>query len=376
MDNNLNYGVVGNCRTAALVSARGTIEWMCLPDFDSPSVFASLLDRRKGGCFGFDVAEEYRISQAYIPHTNILATTFSAAEGEFVILDFMPCYRSRRDEHYMPPELYRYVRWVRGRPRLRVHYAPAPDYARGRTEQTVTPEFIESHSLSDPKNRLYLYASLPLGKIARREEIVLERDEFFLLSHNEKVIPVDIEREKLEYCRTLVYWLNWTNRTKRFTYYNDVIERSLLTLKLMSYYNGAVLAALTTSLPESAGDVRNWDRDALPHRTPRSGRPVHALHPVDVRQHARALPNHVRHPRRADIDRDYTGSSVGLQELQTRAHRQRCLPPAAERLVRIPDGSDLPILPPDAGFARRNRGHVGDGQEHSLDRDGRVAQTG
>lgn len=142
MDNNLNYGVVGNCRTAALVSARGTIEWMCLPDFDSPSVFASLLDRRKGGCFGFDVAEEYRISQAYIPHTNILATTFSAAEGEFVILDFMPCYRSRRDEHYMPPELYRYVRWVRGRPRLRVHYAPAPDYARGRTEQTVTPEFI------------------------------------------------------------------------------------------------------------------------------------------------------------------------------------------------------------------------------------------
>ena len=259
MDNNLNYGVVGNCRTAALVSARGTIEWMCLPDFDSPSVFASLLDRRKGGCFGFDVAEEYRISQAYIPHTNILATTFSAAEGEFVILDFMPCYRSRRDEHYMPPELYRYVRWVRGRPRLRVHYAPAPDYARGRTEQTVTPEFIESHSLSDPKNRLYLYASLPLGKIARREEIVLERDEFFLLSHNEKVIPVDIEREKLEYCRTLVYWLNWTNRTKRFTYYNDVIERSLLTLKLMSYYNGAVLAALTTSLPESAGDVRNWD---------------------------------------------------------------------------------------------------------------------
>ena len=259
MDNNLNYGVVGNCRTAALVSARGTIEWMCLPDFDSPSGFASLLDRRKGGCFGFDVAEEYRISQAYIPHTNILATTFSAAEGEFVILDFMPCYRSRRDEHYMPPELYRYVRWVRGRPRLRVHYAPAPDYARGRTEQTVTPEFIESHSLSDPKNRLYLYASLPLGKIARREEIVLERDEFFLLSHNEKVIPVDIEREKLEYCRTLVYWLNWSNRTKKYTLYNDVIERSLLTLKLMSYYNGAMLAALTTSLPETVGEVRNWD---------------------------------------------------------------------------------------------------------------------
>ena len=87
----------------------------------------------------------------------------------------------------------------------------------------------------------------------------LEKDEFMLLSYNEKVIPIDIEREKLEYCRTLVYWLNWTNRSKKYTLYNDVIERSLLVLKLMSYYKGAVLAALTTSLPETVGDVRNWD---------------------------------------------------------------------------------------------------------------------
>ena len=65
--------------------------------------------------------------------------------------------------------------------------------------------------------------------------------------------------KKIEYCRTLVYWLNWTNRTKRYFLYNDVIERSMLVLKLMSYYNGAVLAALTTSLPESVGEVRNWD---------------------------------------------------------------------------------------------------------------------
>lgn len=73
------------------------------------------------------------------------------------------------------------------------------------------------------------------------------------------MIPVDIEREKLEYCRTLVYWLNWTDRTRKFTIYNDIIERSLLTLKMMSFYNGAVLASLTTSLPEAVGEVRNWD---------------------------------------------------------------------------------------------------------------------
>lgn len=73
---NLNYGVVGNCRTAALISEKGSIDWLCFPDFDSPSIFASLLDRERGGSFGFDVTEDYHISQSYVPHTNILSTSF------------------------------------------------------------------------------------------------------------------------------------------------------------------------------------------------------------------------------------------------------------------------------------------------------------
>ena len=93
------------------------------------------------------------------------------------------------------------------------------------------------------KDRQYLYASLSLQDIKEKKEIILEKDEFLLLSYNEKVIPIDIEREKIEYCRTLVYWLNWTDRSKKYILYNDVIERSLLVLKLMSYHNGAVLAA-------------------------------------------------------------------------------------------------------------------------------------
>lgn len=82
---NLNYGVVGNCRTAALISEKGSIDWLCFPDFDSPSIFASLLDRERGGSFGFDVTEDYHISQSYVPHTNILSTSFSSKEGEFVV---------------------------------------------------------------------------------------------------------------------------------------------------------------------------------------------------------------------------------------------------------------------------------------------------
>ena len=87
--NNLNYGVIGNCRTAALISQNGNIEWLCFPGFDSPSIFASMLDREKGGAFGFEVAGDYRITQSYVPHTNILSTQFSSDEGKFVVLDYM-----------------------------------------------------------------------------------------------------------------------------------------------------------------------------------------------------------------------------------------------------------------------------------------------
>ena len=259
MKNNLNYGVIGNCRTAALISERGSIEWLCFPDFDSPSVFAALLDRTKGGSFGFDVPDGYAVRQSYVPHTNILSTRFASDEGEFEVLDYMPCYRSFEKEHYLPAELYRYIHFVKGRPRFRIRYDPAPNYAQGEVRIRRTAGFIESYSSADNKDRQYLYSSIPLQAVAGREEIRLEKDEFLLLSYNEKVIPIDIEREKIEYCRTLVYWHNWTNRTRQYTCYNEVVERSMLVLKLLSYYNGAMLAALTTSLPETEGEVRNWD---------------------------------------------------------------------------------------------------------------------
>lgn len=257
---NLNYGVIGNCCTAALISEKGSIEWLCFPNFDSPSIFAALLDREKGGTFGFEVSEDYHTIQSYVPHTNILSTTFVSEQDEFAVVDFMPCYELYDNkEYYRPAEVYRYIHWIKGRPRIKVNYHPAPDYARGKAFFNVTSRYIETYSSSNNKDRQYLYSSLPLQGIVNHQEFILEKDEFFLLSYNEKVIPVDIEREKLEYCRTLVYWLNWTDRTRKFTIYNDIIERSLLTLKMMSFYNGAVLASLTTSLPEAVGEVRNWD---------------------------------------------------------------------------------------------------------------------
>ncbi|MCR5362312.1 MAG: glycoside hydrolase family 15 protein [Bacteroidales bacterium] len=257
---NLNYGVIGNGTTAALVSQQGYIEWLCMPHFDSPSVFASLLDKQIGGKFGFDVSDDYTIDQSYIPHTNILTTRFSSAEGEFVVYDFMPCYHhDGSSDAYRPSEIYRYIHLVSGTPHLSICYQPRPDYARGECQCIVVGQHIESYSMSNAKDRQFLYSSIPLSCIMERQRITLTGDEFLLLASNEKLCPINLEREKSDYCKTLVYWLNWSERTKQFDLYNEQIERSMLTLKLMSYSNGAILAAITTSLPEVIGEPRNWD---------------------------------------------------------------------------------------------------------------------
>lgn len=102
---NLNYGVIGNCCTAALISEKGSIEWLCFPNFDSPSIFAALLDREKGGTFGFEVSEDYHTIQSYVPHTNILSTTFVSEQDEFAVVDFMPCYELYDNKEYIIVQL-------------------------------------------------------------------------------------------------------------------------------------------------------------------------------------------------------------------------------------------------------------------------------
>ena len=256
-----NYGAVGNCRSAALISDKGSIDWFCFPDFDSPSIFAKLLDQEKGGCFAFVVDDHYSVTQKYIEHTNILSTFYNSIEGGFEVIDFMPLYRiDQQNDYFQPPEIYRLIRLKHGSPRFRVDYRPAINYARDEVIQLIGPEYMKSYSVQNKIDTVYLYSGLDFNKILNSEEFVLLHDEFLLLSNNQKLIKIDQNRVELELQRTKVYWMNWSNRSKKYTQYDDIIERSILVLKLMSYHrSGAVLAALTTSMPESAGDVRNWD---------------------------------------------------------------------------------------------------------------------
>jgi len=242
------------------VSDKGSIDWCCLPDFDSPSVFAKLIDNGKGGSFSIVVDDKYTITQKYIIWTNVLCTEFKSDQGTFEVIDFMPRYKLIDNDYFSPAEIYRYIKYISGTPSFKIKYQPVFNYARERVSNVTEDNYIRTYSRVKPTDCIYLYSSLDFGDVLNSKEISLTQHQFLLLSYNQKLIDIDIKRVYLEFQRTKVYWLNWTNRSKKHEKYNEEIIRSLLVLKIMSYQpTGAVLAALTTSIPETIGEVRNWD---------------------------------------------------------------------------------------------------------------------
>ncbi len=258
--NNLDYGVIGNCRSAALVSRLGDIEWCCLPTFNSSSVFARILDRDIGGEFGIRPEGAYEVTQKYIDMTNILLTRFEWKENIFEIIDFMPIYRTEKGGYYNPPEIIRFFRCIRGKPAFRIVYDPRLNYAEYKVETRLHKDYIKSHSLDGPYESVYLYTDFNKHDVAEGRIIEMDSDGYFLLSYNQKLVRLDADKINLEYQRTKVYWLNWIDRTIQYRQYNEHIMRSALVLKLLTYQKtGSILAAITTSLPETLNDIRNWD---------------------------------------------------------------------------------------------------------------------
>jgi len=261
MMQNLDYGVIGNCRTAALISKRGSIDWCCFPDFDSPSIFAKILDQEIGGYFGFTVDDSYTITQHYLHQTNILVTSFESEKAAFEVRDFMPRYTTGDIKgYYLPAEIYRLIRVKKGNPVFQIDFKPATNYARDTTIFEFKKKYLKICSKENEKDSIYLFSTFSKDEILGHQSVQLSQDAYFLLSYNQKLVDINLERVKLEYLRTKLYWRDWLNRSRKFSLYNKEIERSLLVLKLMSYHrSGAVLAALTTSIPEAVGEIRNWD---------------------------------------------------------------------------------------------------------------------
>jgi GH15 family glucan-1,4-alpha-glucosidase len=267
----LDYGLIGNCQISALVSRAGTVSWCCMPRFDSPSVFASILDGRRGGFWSIEPAaspgepnlQGWETRQYYMRNTNVLVTVFtqtghSHAGGgdQFEVIDFAPRFE-RESGYHKPPQLVRIVRPVRGIPRIVIRCKPR--FAYGRDEPSIY-DMASQIVYESQGARLHLSCDVPVSYVLGETPFELKESKHFVLSYGlpfEGRLKFDTE-EQLD--RTVAYWRLWAKHCNiPFEFQNEVL-RSALALKLHIFEDtGAIIAATTTSIPESHEGGRNWD---------------------------------------------------------------------------------------------------------------------
>ena len=174
----LHHGAIGNGRVIALVGPDTSIDWLCLPRFDSPSLFARLLDQERGGSWSFKPLDDWRTSCAYVRNTNVLRTEIETADGRLEIFDFAPR-RLQGLKVDAPIEVCRLVRPLTGTPRMRVHFDPRPDYSRAQIEVVASGRGVE---VVGGPSRLYLSTNVPAPYILDGSAIRIDRPTFFTLS--------------------------------------------------------------------------------------------------------------------------------------------------------------------------------------------------
>ena len=258
-----DHGLIGDLRTAALVATDGTVDWFCAPRFDSPSIFAALLDQERGGGWRLEPVDGHvRSHQFYFPDSNILITRFLTERGVVEIHDFMPVLKAHDPDHCQ--RLVRRVVGVRGDLTLRMRMSARPDYGRERPELSAVPGGVVLDSTS---LRLGLSATVALevadndvtadfdlagGEVALFALEVLTADQ-----HYEASATADTDAL---FDQTIAFWRSWLARSSYQGRWREMVNRSALTLKLLCHEpSGAIVAAVTTSLPETLGGTRNWD---------------------------------------------------------------------------------------------------------------------
>jgi GH15 family glucan-1,4-alpha-glucosidase len=258
-----NYGVIGDLNTAALVSMDGSIDFMCFPRFDSPTVFAALLDSDNGGRFQIaPTGGEFRRRQRYLPDTNILLTRFLGADGVANVSDFMPVQHLGHRQ-----AVVRRVKAVRGKIRFRMVCEPKFDYGRkSHKVEKRRDEFIfspEGGSQSALRLRTSVAARVENNGVVAEFDLRPGEAKSFVL---EEAHPgEESQSENPDYVtnvfkETMNYWLEWVGRSQYRGRWREMVNRSALTLKLLtSLLHGSLVAAPTFGLPERVGGERNWD---------------------------------------------------------------------------------------------------------------------
>jgi GH15 family glucan-1,4-alpha-glucosidase len=252
-----DYGLIGDLQAAALVGRNGSVDWLCLPRFDSPSCFSALLGDESHGRWLLAPSGEARPnSRRYRPGTLVLETAFETDEGAVRVIDFMP----RRGEG--PPRLMRIVEGVRGRVPMRMELSLRPDYAS--IGPWIEPAADGIVATAGPDAfRLTTASRLDVdGGIVRADFVSVEgsRERFTLTWHLSYEETPAVEDADSALARTEAWWRDWSGRCTYQGPYRDEVLTSLVALKAMTYETtGALIAAPTTSLPEDIGGERNWD---------------------------------------------------------------------------------------------------------------------
>jgi GH15 family glucan-1,4-alpha-glucosidase len=257
------HGVIGNLHTVALIATDGTIDWYCSPSFDSPSMFASLLDSKRGGRFMLRPADGgWQNKQLYLPDTNVLITRFLTEGGVGEVEDFMPVGEFR--DGSIRDRLIRRVLCVRGRMRFELECAPRFDFGRERHRAHRHDRGVLFESAT---TRIALETETPLEVVdddARASfELASGDSATFVLEHvpGESAMQGHSPQETRKlFDHTVAYWRRWLGQSRYRGRWRETVHRSALTLKLLTYApTGAIVAAPTTSLPEIVGGERNWD---------------------------------------------------------------------------------------------------------------------
>jgi GH15 family glucan-1,4-alpha-glucosidase len=257
-----DYALVGDGRTGALISRNGSVDWLCLPDFDSPSVFARLLDRR-GGCFALSPVDAREIERRYLPGTNVLETTYTTGEGVVRVTDAMTL--TTRDTLSPERELARRVQGVAGDIVLEWRFEPRPEYAtrKPKLDRRAGDIVCLAGKLACSLSR-WGTGDAAIDAESAHGEFRIRAGETALLvlgvaSGTPLVLPGRDEVER-RLAATVEFWQRWSGGARYNGRWREAVVRSALALKLLVFApSGAIVAAPTTSLPESPGGARNWD---------------------------------------------------------------------------------------------------------------------
>jgi GH15 family glucan-1,4-alpha-glucosidase len=257
----LNLGVIGNCAFGAMVDTQGRMVWCCLPRFDGDPVFHALLaeriDERTRGYWSIELADQVRSEQDYIPNTAILRTRLYDANGAAIeITDFAPRFYAR-GRMFRPLLLVRRIRPLAGTPRVRIRVRPNFNY--GATEPMTTHGSNHVRYVGGGI-ALRLTSAAPVAYVLAETPFLLESPVSLLLGPDE-TLTSGIEETAREFEElTAKYWFEWTRRLALPFEWQDAVIRAAITLKLCTFEEtGAIVAAMTTSIPESADSARNWD---------------------------------------------------------------------------------------------------------------------